>query len=128
MDAVDAVALVGLAAPRLCRIGLLSPVSDDSDPEDDPHWGVIRGAGKSSAELAITALAMGLPRPVDAAGRPAALQIIVGCHLCRQPWYGSTEEGVRSVLAAAGRGWVTVEWPTIDGSADGDSTGSGGSG
>ncbi len=111
MAVADVVALAGLAAPLLHYIGLLYP------PEgSDPCGSILGGAGTCCAGLAVTALALTRPRPVDAAGRPAALKILVGCVPGE-----SSEQDVGDVLAAAGREWVTVEWPTIDlGSADGD--------
>ncbi len=111
MAAADMTALALLAAPRLSSIGLLSPTFYDGAP-----GGAILGeVATCCAGFAVTALALTRPRPVDAAGRPAALKICVGFVPS-----ASAEQAVAEVLAWTGREWVTVEWPTIDGSADGD--------
>jgi hypothetical protein len=109
MAATDVAALARLDAPRLCRIGLLSSVCDTDAAA--PGGSILGGTG---AEMAVAELAMGLPRPVDAAGRPAMLTIKVGCG--GPP---GAEQDLNSVLAAAGRGWATVHWaPRNDGPAD----------
>ncbi len=108
MAVADVVTMAGLAAPLLHYIGLLYP------PEGSgPCGSILGGAGTCCAGLAVTALALTRPRPVDAAGRPAALKILVGC----VPG-ASSEQDVADVLAAAGREWVTVQWP-LTGPADG---------
>jgi hypothetical protein len=66
-------------------------------------WAAARAGGATGA---LTALAMGLPRPVDAAGRPAGLGI---CAWGRARSAFPTEGDINSALAAAGRGWVRVE-------------------
>jgi hypothetical protein len=101
MAAADVAALVHLAAPRLCCIGLQSTACQAVHNE-----GTIVRAGSPCEELAIRTLAMGLPRPVDATGRPTGLSIRL--------WFRSdpsVERDVRSALAGAGREWVAVVWP-----------------
>jgi hypothetical protein len=110
MAATDVAALARLDAPRLCRIGLLSSVCDTDAAA--PGGTILGGTGAD--ELAVAELAMGLPRPVDAAGRPAMLTIKVGCG--GPPGAG---QALGSGLAAVGRGWATVHWaPRSDGPAD----------
>ncbi len=79
-----------------------------------PASTILGEVGAPCAGLAVTALALTRPRPVDAAGRPAALKICVGCVPGE-----SSEQDVADVLAAAGREWVSVQWPPMDGPADG---------
>ncbi len=108
MRAVDVAALAQLAAPRLCRVGLLPPASYYEDFM--PRGSILRCMGAPcSAEPAVTALAMGLPRPVDAEGRPTGLRICIGCKAIG----ASTERDVKSELVEAGREWAVVVWPTI---------------
>jgi hypothetical protein len=124
MAAVDVAALVRLAAPRLCCIGLQSTACQAVHFE-----GAIVEPGSPCEELAVRTLAMGLPRPVgvgglpvDATGHPTWLSIRI--------WFRSdpsVERDVRSVLAGAGREWAVVVWPPHydgEGSTDGG-TGSG---
>ncbi len=87
MAAGDVAALARLEAPRLSRVEL-SAVA----------W---HPAAGHPPACPLTALAMGLPRPVDAAGRPGSLAI---CALGTLP----NVEDINSALAAAGRGWVRV--------------------
>jgi hypothetical protein len=100
MDAADVEALARLAAPRLCRVGLLCRAFD---VEEDPGGAITGG----STTRAVTALAMSLPRPVDATGRLAGLQLFVGAH----PSEEGDEEGLKRALNGARRGWVHVKWP-----------------
>jgi hypothetical protein len=89
----DVADLSRLAAPRFSRVAL------------HPHsWRTVGvGAANGAAPACpLTALAMGLPRPVDAAGRLAGLVISARG---RAP---PNVEGINSALAAAGRGWVRV--------------------
>ncbi len=95
LDAVDVAALARLDAPRLGRMGLLPVRKRDYRRRD--------GLGASSTT--VTALAMGLARPVDAEGRPAGLQLCV---------VGGREVGLERALQEAGRGWVSVVWPPHD--------------
>jgi hypothetical protein len=86
-DAVAAV--VGLDAPCLATI-MLKPA--------------IAGS-RTDAAAAVTALAMGRPRPVGPDGQPAGLQVAVSKAVLSDEELGS----VRRVVSAAGRaGWVTV--------------------
>ncbi len=91
--AVDVAGLAQLVAPRLGRIEL-------------PSGSIVGGTGARCAEAAIRALAMGLTRPVDAAGRPGSLQVSTGriIHCSMQD--------VRRCLSAAGRDWVHLAWPS----------------
>jgi hypothetical protein len=77
-----------------------------TDTDEAPEFlgGTIVGAGSTAA---VTALAMGLPRPVDAAGRPAGLQILVG-DFESEEYEG---DGLEFALQMEGRGWVRVGWP-----------------
>jgi hypothetical protein len=104
MAAADVMALARLAAQRLSDVRVLSRASG---PDNVAAGGAILGAaGGPCAELAVTALALTRPRPVDAAGRPGCLWICVGCGA--DP---GTQEDIEGALAAAGRGWVYVCWP-----------------
>ncbi len=69
--------------------------------------GTILGAGSTTA---VTALAMGLARPVDAEGRPAGLHLTVGA----RPSMEGDELELKRALVVAGRGWVDVGWPQDD--------------
>jgi hypothetical protein len=106
MEAADVAALAHLVAPRLRRVGLLCPAYEANARY---HWpstgGFFLGAGSTAA---VTALAMGLPRPVDAAGRPAGLELFLGV----EPVGGGAGELERA-LAGAGRGWVRVVWANL---------------
>ncbi len=123
MAAADVVALARLAAPRLRSIGLLSPPWYPGD-EAMPRGSILGQAGTPCAELAVTALALTRPRPVDAAGRPAILEIYAWCRPD-----ASSERNVSGVLEAAGRGgtgwgaewqgWVRVFWPYYEDSEEG---------
>jgi hypothetical protein len=103
MAAADVEALARLDAPRLWLLSLLSS-SAASEWEDERSGGVILGGSPCGA---VGALAMGRPRPVDAAGRarPGGLEILVGA--CAPE--GEAEELERA-LVAAGRPWVSVSW------------------
>jgi hypothetical protein len=104
MAAADVMALARLAAPRLSDVGVLSPASG---PDNVAAGGAILGAaGGPCAELAVTALALTRPRPVNAAGRPGCLWIYVGCEADL-----GTQQDIEGALAGAGRGWVYVCWP-----------------
>ncbi len=95
ITAADVTALAGMKAPRLSRVELHAM-----------SWHPAGGGavGVAAPSCPLTALAMGLPRPVDAAGRPAGLVISArGLSTTR------TEEGINGELAAAGRGWARVE-------------------
>ncbi len=97
----DVAALGRLAAPRLVSVELMTLGFRNTVD------GAIRGQDPIGA---VTALAMGLARPVDATGRPVDLGVRVGAD---GHGSGGAEEGVRSVLAAAGRGWVRVALPGV---------------
>ncbi len=88
--AADVAALAGLVAPRLSHVLVY--------PHSWPAEGV-------APPCPILELAMGLPRPVDAAGRPADLAIYVMRTAGSAP---PIVEGINSALAAAGRVWVRV--------------------
>jgi hypothetical protein len=92
MEAADVAALARLVAPRLRRVGLLRPIS----------IGSILGAG--SGRGAVTALAMGLARPVDDAGCPAGLKLFVGV----RRWGYVDDAELELALERAGRGWVQL--------------------
>ncbi len=123
LSASDVAALARVTAPRLTDVGLLSPAIGAQDVGvggvfDEASW---PGAGPCRAEMAVLALAMGLPRPVDAEGRPTRRTIQVGCGPPKD------KQGFHDTLVAAGRGgWTDVRWEPededIDESTD-DSTG-----
>ncbi len=118
MAAADVAALARLAAPRLRRIGLLSSTAGYVFA---PTGATLVGPG-GPCESAVITLATGLPRPVDASGDPCTLCISVG--------FGpnpSSQQDVKSALAAAGRGWVYVIWPVV-GPSSGNDGADGGSG
>jgi hypothetical protein len=102
VEAADVVALANLVAPRLCHVVLLCPVPNTG--RESPGARTILG-GDSTATIKV--LAMGLPRPMDAEGRPADLELTVGIRPSEQ---GDEAELERN-LAAAGRDWVDVGWP-----------------
>ncbi len=109
MEAEDVADLAWLAAPRLCRIGLLYPATDQGGVGCSA--GTILGGGRGGAagphaRRAVAELAMGLPRPVDAAGRPADLQIFMGWGA--NPSTQPQQQEVNRALAAAGRGWARI--------------------
>jgi hypothetical protein len=99
MEAEDVEALARLAAPRLRRVGLLCPAFYAFGS----HEGTIFGRGSTAV---VRALAMGLPRPVDAEGRPAGLELFVGV----RPSEEGDERELDRALAQAGRGCVRVVW------------------
>ncbi len=103
MEAADVAALARLVAPRLRELTLLCPTTDAGP--NYPGGGTILGAGSTAA---VTALAMGLARPVDADGRPADLRLTVGAHPSKE----GDGERLERALVAAGRGWVDVGWYT----------------
>jgi hypothetical protein len=111
MDAADVAALARLVAPRLCRVGLLCPAPTPEEEEEEPDegftcWG-FGGTLLGGSTAAVTALAMGLVRPVDAAGRPAGLELSMGVNATEE----GDEEKLERALVAAGRGWARVTWP-----------------
>jgi hypothetical protein len=101
IDAADVAALAFLVAPQLRRVGLLCPAFDTGV---EYPGGIYLGAGSTAA---VTALAMGLARPVDAAGRPAGLRLVVGDFVSEE----YDESGLKRAQEGAGRAWVRVVWP-----------------
>jgi hypothetical protein len=105
MDADDVAALARVTAPRLTHVELLMPTFGSGA---EPSGGVIHSSPgvPCTTELAIMALALGLPRPVDAEGRPTHLRIELGC---RRLTAGSGSE-LAGALWALGRHWLHVNW------------------
>jgi hypothetical protein len=101
MEAADVAALARLVSPRLRHMELLCPNADTGYRR---FVSILNG----SSTVAVTALAMGLPRPVDAEGRPASLDIFLGV----EPVGGGARAagGLERALVGAGRGWVRVVW------------------
>ncbi len=103
MDTGDVAALAELVAPRLRVMSLLS-----SGSWGDPVKGAFVEESPCSTELAVLALAMGLPRPVDAEGRPTEREIYVGCEAPE----GADE--LSYMLARAGRGgWQEITFGSL---------------